>query len=549
MSDLFNTGSSGLLAFQRAIATTSHNIANSETEGYTRQRIDLQARAPVNHGGGEIGRGVDAYRTERVADRFANARVVELASEHASQTANRDMARQLDALIAGEALDVTPAMSEFFAAIEDANADPSSVASREVLLGRTQHLAERFRALDGQFANVATETNDRLRASVAEINDLSAAIADVNQRIANGGGQSGTERPNDLLDQREQLLSRLAEHIDVRSLETDGGGLTVTIGSGVPLVLGTDTVELRAVPSDDAPERLSIEAGQNGGWIGIDAQLAGGAIGGLRRFERESLQPARAELGRTARVLVDQVNAQHREGADLDGNTDIDLFTPLTPEVVTGENNTGGASITVSVADATALRASDYIVVHDGTDVQVRRERDGNTVTLTASPQTIDGLSFSLTGAPNAGDRFRVSAVGSAASAIDVALADPRAVALSTQGSASDPTYNAVGDNGNGRALAALQTDAAIEGTSTFSESYGTLVSFVGGRTRTAEIASDSAEALLDDARERKLSISGVNLDEEAIALTRYEQAYRASAQIISTADELFDVLLGAVAR
>jgi len=133
MTALLNTGKSALFAFQRALATTSHNIANVNTDGYSRQRVDLQNVPGDGQSVRSTGSGVQVSGIERMHDQFASARVASATSEHASQEVQYQLASRLDNLVATEGMSIAPALTNFFNAVQDANTDPSSVAKHAKL--------------------------------------------------------------------------------------------------------------------------------------------------------------------------------------------------------------------------------------------------------------------------------------------------------------------------------------------------------------------------------------------------------------------------------
>jgi flagellar hook-associated protein 1 FlgK len=630
VSNLLNNGASGLIAFQRALATTSHNIANVNTEGYSRQRVDLEASTIDHRLPHQAGNGVHVAGIERLQDQFAAARVTQATSDYSQQATHHAMASQLDNLMADDALSMTPVMNEFFGALQDASSDPASTASREVVLAKAGQLADRFRSLQQQLDDTQNEVNGRLRDSVDTINEISTAIADVNKRIVASHGHMQGRAANDLLDQRDQLVVKLSEHVNVRVLDQEDGALNVFIGNGVGLVVGNRSHSLRTVVDDTSPDRVQIEIGHNDQWQVIGPRLQGGAISGLQDFETNTLNPAMHQLGRLALNLSDQFNTQHIQGLDLDGNPGGELFTSSAPRATSSSSNTGNGALAVTIDNTSILQGSDYLLRYDGANFLATRQSDGMEVTG-ATPLSIDGLTINLTGTPAAGDTFLVSATGRAAAFIEFSVSDTNALALagplstsssvanpgeakisSTQtldiadpafnnpvdivftadntfdvidtnsgtslatgvaytagtpiqfngwevtinGSAKngdvhkiEPNVNGRGNNTNGLALINLQTERLIDGNKSLNDTYSALVSRVGGQTSSLQTRTNALETLHKDAIERQQATQGVNLDEEAINLARFQQAYQASAQVIATADTLFQTLLRAVAR
>lgn len=628
MTDILNTGKSALFAFQRALATTSHNIANVNTEGYARQRVDLEAM-PANSGLlNQAGSGVQLVSIERLQDQFATARVNSSTSAHAEQQIHHTMASRLDSLLASEGSSVTPAISDLFNAMQDANIDPSSVASREVVLDSTQQLAQRFQSMQAQFDDTQQEVNERMQGAVQDVSNLAQSIADVNRQITTVSDASNTAAANDLLDQRDRLVTELSELIDIDTNLQENGALNVFVGKGIALVIDSHAEPVDTVRDDTYPDRLQIQIGSEGNEKNISTRLQGGEIGGLSEFVNQTLQPAMHELGRLALSVADSLNQQHALGVDLNGEGGGAMFEIGTPQVRATEGNAGDGIVTAEISSTTDLVASDYLLRFDGANFAVTRNSDGQTTTA-AMPLELDGLSLSFTGTPQAGDTFMVSATGSIAGTLTSALDSSDKIALSGRlttssnlsnvgdsriGNASildaanasltdavdivftsdssydivdggsgsvlasntgytegDPiTFNGwqvavtgdiqtgdthrveanvsgIGNNSNGMALADIQSALTVAGNQTFNEAYGTLVSRVGAQTNSAQTRADALESLKNNAIDRQQSVQAVSLDEEAIDLTRYQQAYQASAQIITTADEMFQTILGAV--
>ena len=628
MTDLLNTGKTALFAFQRALSTTSHNIANVNTDGYSRQRVDFQSVPGDGTSLISTGGGVRISNIERLSDQFSSARVSAATSAHAEQEAHYEMASRLDNLVATEGLSVAPALNNFFNALQDANSDPSSVASREVVLENVEQLADRFIAMQDQLDDAQSEVNARTQEAVKNVDQFAQSIADINRRIIGTVSSQNSQQAHDLKDQREQLVTKLSEYIDVDTLLQDNGAMSVFIGKGINLVTDGEALQLSTARDDLHPERLEIQIGNGNFTQGLSAQLQGGIIGGLNEFSDNTLNPAMHQLGRLALTVADEVNQQHALGVDLDGNPGADLFGSTEPEVFSDTDNTGSALLRGRITDTQALQPSEYELRYDGANFTATRSVDGSTTTGTI-PLVIDGLELTMTGTPVAGDKFLVSATGRAAGSMEALLENPDKLALAGQlatssdisnlgdtrisaAKVSDPedidlttpvdilftsetTYDIVdsdsgavlvggagylqgepinfngwevsingdakagdthsispnvsgrGNNSNGLALTEMQTELRVNGTETFNDAYGSLVSNIGSNTSAAATRTTALEALRDNAIDRQQTAQGVSLDEEAIDLTRYQQAYQAAAQIISTSETLFQSILGAV--
>lgn len=628
MSDILNTGKSALFAFQRALSTTSHNIANANTEGYSRQRVSFDSANIANEAHGFVGSGVYIKNIERIHDRFSTVRVNSATSEHSQELTHYSMASRLDNLVATDGISVSPAINELFTALQDANTNASSIASRDIVIDKTELLAQRFQTLQRQFDDTQTETNSRTRAAVDTVNEFSKAIADINKQINNQGNSSTSLSANDLMDKRDLLVQQLSEQIDVNTVTLDNDMMNVYIGKGVRLVVGNTAETIQAVPDETYPDRLQIKLGEGDNQVNLRARLQGGEIGGLSQFTSNTLYPAMQALGQLSLVMADAMNKQHAKGVDMHAETGTALFSTPDPEVYSSSGNDGNGVISATIDDVYALAPSDYLLRYDGANFTATRTTDG-AKTTGQIPLTLDGMSLSITGTPVAGDTFIVSATTRAAGFMESLIKDPTKLALASQLSTSSDITNigdarisnaqvidpdntslkdpvnivftddntvdivdansgtalqtgiayvsgeplsfngwevsisgdtkggdvhrietnntGLGDNTNGLALADMQSTNHINGSMSFNDAYGAMVSHVGTQTNSAQTRTGALESLKDNAISRQQSTQGVSLDEEAIDLTRYQQAYQASAQLISTADNLFQTILGAM--
>ncbi len=617
---------SALQTSQRAIATTSHNIANANTEGYSRQRAELVAKPPERREGDFYGTGVFVDRVRRIADEFVNAQMREVGAEFGRLSVFQDFTQRIDNLLAEDDTSLGSAMQEFFNALEGVNVNPSSIPLRQEFLSRAENLVNRFHALDTRLRALTDEIGSRIKGRVDEINALSAGIAEMNRKIAVAASQTSGEPPNDLLDQRDRMVQQLAELTGARVVKAENHAINVLIGSGVSLVTGNHAEQLAALPDAFDRSKLVIALANNGTPIEISHLLGKGEIGGLLASYTEVIEPVRNELGQLAMAFGDAFNTQHRKGMDALGELGSDFFALGSAQGFARETNTGAAIPVATITDTRQLTSADYQLDWDGTIYTLTRLSDMATVSG-PGPLTMDGVQFGTTGAVAAGDSFRFRPVASAARGIEVlvrntdriALASPlRTEALTNNvGSAKlgrpditdashanlldtvefrfitagtfdviDTTTNTtlngapltytsgmtvgyqgwqvslsgtpaagdtlrlsrntsgIGDNTNGTALADLQNALIVEGRATFSADYGSLISRVGNLTRQTDISFTAQEAVLRQTQDRRDSVSGVNLDEEAINLTRYQQTYNAAAQVIATSNSLFDSIL-----
>ncbi|MBX2837606.1 MAG: flagellar hook-associated protein FlgK, partial [Gammaproteobacteria bacterium] len=247
MADPLRTGSSALLAFQRAIATTSHNISNSATEGYTRQQVDFSANLAVQKDFGYVGQGVLVADIKRLEDTFAQKQLFVTGAELARVSTLHEYAGQLDSLLADDGLNLAPALNDFFDALADANNNPTDIVTRHGVVNAADNLTRSFNSLSDGLESTGSQYRGALQGSVNEINSLSKQLADVNSSIMSVYRDTSSRTPNDLIDERNRLLSQLSEQVGITTIETSDGGTDVYIAHGQALVTGSEAMELTVI--------------------------------------------------------------------------------------------------------------------------------------------------------------------------------------------------------------------------------------------------------------------------------------------------------------
>jgi flagellar hook-associated protein 1 FlgK len=548
MVDILHTGVSSLMAFQRSLATTGHNIANANTSNYSRQRVDLASNSPWNEGGNNaarstfIGTGVNVAGVSRIYDDFLTQQVRGHDTSVNQLETLDELITQASGLLGDSKTGLAPALRQFFAALQDVADTPDSLAVRQTLLSQGESLAARFREVDNQLNKLRDSVNQGLRGAVTRINTLADAIATANQEIIRVQGSAGTA-PSDLLDHRDKLLAELAQQIAVQMVPQENGAITVFIGNGQTLVLGNETKHLEVVRSAVDPQRVDIR--YQGQESDLSEQLTGGQIGGYLSFHSQVLNQTQDTVGLLAMGLASTFNAQHRQGIDLKGNLGGAFFQTGVAQILPNSRNTGTVNLAATVNDVGQLRRSNYEVRYDGANYSVWRLADDTMVASGATGSfAVDGLSITVSGGtPAAGDSFLIQPTRQGAADFAVAIADPAAIA------AAMPTGD-VGDNRNALALSALQSSQTLlNGTASYQGVYAQLVAEVGAQGNRTQNTLQSQKALLEQSIQARDAVSGVNLDEEAADLLRFQQAYEAAAQVIRVADSLFTTLLDAIRR
>lgn len=540
-STLLGIATSALQVTQQALDTTSHNIANASTEGYSRQRVDATTRDPMFIGVGFLGTGVKTAAIQRIYDQFLDTQVHTSTSRLAEIDHYHRLTSQIDRLVADPDVGISSALANFFNAVHDVASDPTSIPARQTLLSEAKTLTDRFNTLNARLQEIDHQVFNDLENNAEAINAIARQIATLNQRIVTALSRQARP-PNDLLDQRNQLITQLAERIDVTQLSQDNGAVSIFIGNGQALVLGNEAAQLSVRPDALDPKRPEILLTTGSMTLTITNQVKGGELGGLLRFRSEVLESTYTKLGRLAAGLVLEFNHLHRTGFDLDGNTGQDFFTPLAIPVY----QNGSGSITVNYVSAADLEPSDYLLEYDGTNYTLTRLSDQTQTVLAGFPAIFDGIQIDVSTAPTGPATFLIRPTAEAALSLRPALTDPRRIAAAQ----TDTSTGAVGDNGIALELAALEsTKAMLGGKATFQDTYGQMVAEVGTLTRSAQISRAAHGALKQQAIQAREEVSGVNLDEEAANLVKFQQAYQAAAHIASVAQQTFDILISAIRR
>ena len=254
MSNIFDVGSSALNSLQRAISTTGNNIANANTEGYSRQEVEFASRTPNRIGGVTLGTGVEISSIRRAYDQFLTQDVQARTSSSGYYSLYSTTAEQIDNLMADPATSISSAMDQFFATMEAVANSPTSQPERQVLLSEAGTLANRFNYVDARLSELAENTNEQMSVFVMDINQHTQDIAQLNQQIARLERTPGGS-PNDLLDQRDRAIESLSKLVRVDTRLQEDGSINVFTSSGHRLVSqsGAETLRMSSAPQPDGP--------------------------------------------------------------------------------------------------------------------------------------------------------------------------------------------------------------------------------------------------------------------------------------------------------
>ena len=549
MSSLINNAMSGLSAAQAALNTASNNISSYNVAGYTRQTTIMAQANSTLGAGGWVGNGVYVSGVQREYDSFITNQLRAAQNQSSGLTTRYEQMSKIDNLLASKTSSISTSMQGFFTSLQTLVSNAEDPAARQALIGKADGLVNQFRTTDQYLRDQDKQVNIAIKASVDQINNYSKQIASLNDQISRLTGVGAGASPNDLLDQRDQLVSDLNKIVGVEVSIQDGGTYNVTMANGYSLVQGSNARQLAAVPSSDDPSRTTVAYVDGvAGEVAIPEKLiTTGSLGGLLTFRSQELDQTRNTLGQLALAFADTFNTQHKEGFDANGDPGKNFFDIGGPAVLSNTKNKGTGALDVKMTDSSSVQATDYKITFDGTDWQVTRLADNTSFkpTVTGGKMSFDGLEITVKNGAVANDSFTVKPVGDAIINMKVAVTDESKIAMAeVSKNDADPNVDkGKSDNRNGQKLLDLQTKATI-GNKTFNDAYATLVSDVGNKTATLKTSSTTQNNVVTQLSNQQQSISGVNLDEEYGNLQRYQQYYLANAQVLQTANSLFDALL-----
>lgn len=541
LNSVLDIAKTSLLASQKAISVTAHNISNANTPGYTRQRAVLEPmNAVLGPGGLFFGTGVNVATIERIYDSFQGSQLRAADSKLSGYDTNYGLMKTLESTLYdanGEGL--SSPLDAFFNAFHNVANNPGSSAERSTLLANATILADRFNSIDASIRQNLMNINNAVEAQIDRVNALARQVAELNNQI--GTVEIAGVTANDLRDKRDLLLDGISKIIDITTREDKNGAVDVYVAGGSFLVAGVKSSPLTPGVNDDNPYLYDIVS--NG--FNISGSISGGSLKGLIDASSK-YQETLDKVNLVAATLVKEVNLQHRAGFGLDGSTGVDFFSQPGVTMKASSGNTGGAVITGgAVTDQTLLTLSDYeirfidpanyTVVNKSTNAVVQ-----NGAYASGGAIAFDGISFTIsnnTAPPGAGDTFSVSTTKYSAQDMGVAISNTNRVA------AASSAATLPGDNTNALAMAGIKNSPLLNG-ATINQYFNALVADIGVVTSSAASNADAQGKVVEELQLAKDSLSGVSLEEEAINLIKLQKAYEASAKLMSTADRMFDALL-----
>jgi flagellar hook-associated protein 1 FlgK len=443
-STLTNIGLSAMNAQSAGLQTTGHNIANASVKGYSRQDVTLATKPGQWANGAYYGRGVDVSSVTRAHDEYLTREASSMQSLASMDSTQLKQIQSLESLFQPGAQGLGTVTSNFFDSLVDLGTTPTDLSARQVVLSRADNMASRFADAGASINTLQSGITSDLTSAVDNINSLAQNIANVNKQLAVTRGAA--QPPNDLLDQRDQLIAQLAAQINVSRVDNTDGTTSVFVAGGQTLVNGIGSTAMRLGQDPADPTRSAVFMGQGASQRLItEGTMGGGAVAGLLKFQNQDLVEGRNLIGRLALAVGTAINTQQQLGISMEPPTGTPPTRPFgspffeiaAPQVLPNANNAkgppaGSVVVTIDPANAKSVLPSDYEFRQDPANAgawQIKRLSDREPSWVSAPlGQPFDGMTITASNV-QPGDTFLLQPVGRAASGMKSLISDPLKVA------------------------------------------------------------------------------------------------------------------------
>ncbi|HDC4370699.1 flagellar hook-associated protein FlgK [Enterobacter cloacae] len=541
MNNLYNLARNGISVAQAAIRVTGDNLVNGMSNNYSRRSLLIGELGGMSTPQGFYGYGARIGGVERAYDAFANNQLRDSLSTYSSLTGRMEQLADIDNMLADEADNVSVSLGKLFTDMAALSANPSDGPARATVFASLEILANRYNASAKRLTGLEKSTNTQIERSASEINSFTEQLAQINKQLERAQGNGA--QPADLLDQRDALLEGLSEQLGITVTEDHTSGrVTVTLSDGRPLVSGDTAYKLQTSPSDADPNKTIVSyVDANGKASPLDENsITKGRLAGLFKFRNEDLPMARKDLDQIAFMMAHRMNDQNKDGITGEGLQGEDLFSlPEIKAIANAKNGGTGTLTSITVEDFRLVKSENYDIRYEAGQWVVKGE-DGRTVptNITGDELSFDGIKMTVPVPPAAqeGDKFTLNPMSGAAEGIKRKITSPLEFAAADKPGEPD-------NNNNLQKMLEIQKEALI-GNNTLSEAYASLAGKIGESAREVKSYTNSAYTDLETKYETKQALTGVNMDEEYINLDMFHQYYRGSAQLLQTANAMFDALL-----
>ena len=553
---VLNTAKVGLLAQQLAIEVTGQNIANVQTEGYSRQEINFEAKNPRNTSLGQIGTGVRVVGIKRAHDKFLFSQILGEGDALGKFSVRKDVFEQLEVIFSeSNGKSLNQSLGKFFSSIHDLSSNPMGLPERSNLVAEAQNLSTTFNNLGQSLFHIQKNIDSTIKVETTKINSFISEIAELNQAIH--ANEPSSFSANDLRDRRDQRIKELSELIDLNVVDEMNGQISLTLKNGTPLVLQSKASTLSTqINGNNKGFQDILVSSFEGSSTNVTGVITGGTFKGLIEMRDKEIPAIKDKLDRLAAGFIQEFNNIHQQGFALDGTTGNNFFVPPSVITETNTNNTGTATITVTNGNPSAISNDKFEITITSEDTFALKNLTtgaaSGTFSFTAgSAFNIEGgFGVSISSGAVAGDKFQISVSENAAQTFSVSssiISNPNKIAAG---------LNSNTDGENALSLLGLQSRTSFNsvthvaegsGAFTFNEFYNSIVSDLGVQSFSTQATLEQQEGILLQLNTRRESKSGVSIDEEFINMVKFQQAYNASARLIGVVDELLDTVISQV--
>ena len=549
---VLNTAKVGLLAQQLAIEVTGNNIANVQTEGYSRQEVGFEAKNPRHFSLGQLGTGVQVVGVKRAHDQFLFSQILGEGETLGQFEVRKDVFEQLEILFSesnGQSLH--KGLGKFFSSIQDLSSNPAGLPERSTVLSEARNLVTTFNNLGDSLFQIQKNLDEKIQVEAKRINSFTSEIAELNQAIH--ANEPVPFSANDLRDRRDLKIKKLSELIDLNHVDEMDGQISLTLGNGTPLVLKSTAFSLSTQLNGNNKGFKDITvSGLNGTSTNVTSHLTGGSLEGLIAMRDTEVRVVKDKLDRLAAAFIQEFNNIHQQGFGIDGTTGNNFFEPpaVTTEINTG--NTGTATLTVTNGNPSEISTDKFELVftseNNFTLNNLTTGSASGTYSFTAGSKfnLAGGFAVTISSGAAVGDRFKVSISDDAAQTISLSrdvASDGNKIAAGLSSSSDGENTLRLIDLQSRLSFNSITHVAAGSGSFTFDEFYSSIVSDIGIQSFSTKATVDQQEGILLQLNTRRESVAGVSIDEEFINMVKFQQAFNASARLIGVVDELLDTL------
>lgn len=553
-----NAGKTSMFTNQKALEITGNNISNVNTEGYSRQTPIFSDYPSLNFGNFFIGQGVKVSGVEREYDMFINEQLLDKNQLLGSEDAKSTPLAELERVFSVGDENLATEIDRFFDSWQELSANPSGQVERDMVLQRGEILAAEFNNISRDLDNVNSNINSTIKSEIDAVNLKLNQIADLNNRIQNveaGTGQSA----NTFRDRRDVLLQELTYDLGVQSFEEPGGAVNVQLPGGLPLVQSSTALQIEAVEKGDD---LNLQLNIGGSSFAVEGKNLGGKFSGLIEVRDELVPSLKEDLDYTAYQMAQEVNQLHEAGTGLDGSSGIPFFQnpgrhqsqAYTDKDYAGFSD-GNIQITVDGTENTVNLSTELAPATGPFSLEEVATAIDSVAGISASTRELDDGSFVLDITPdydtaNNGhlsvdvDMSDISGDYNAPQFTMPNYADLMAMAVRDPSKVAAGDSSAPGDNNKALQIAALKDKNAVNGEDTFVSFYGKMAARVGIEASQNRLEQSGAQDSLTQLKNMRDGAAGVSLEEEMIALVKYQRGFEASAKLLSTVDDMMGTVI-----